>query len=637
MTRKGSRSNKRDKILVDRVTGDQPLPANILHVPPRLPDAPARIDRRPRVSDDPRDIAAVRERWQQDIDARYTAALAAIRTDAYFLLEHQDVFLQLRDRAVVDMKAILAREPGALVKVRAARVLCDLGDPTGEQILLDSLQSRSTALCKAALLMLREWDLHVDLASSERARRVLTLLDHRDPDVVRAAADLCVWKKVPGAQERLVAVLEAGRAQNPEQSALGLARIATTPEAVQALLAHLFHDRPDDHYQGYHFQLERLLRHPDPRISEPVRKALHAYARKWTAKLRHQQHIVNDLAETADAEAIPVLEKIRDGARDPVSRLYALSALARLQPRQAVDLVLDFMAREGPDSMSIDILPEHVRKTDVGRILKAVVPPQGELNGAVVRLLLRLGDRGQQVVASRLTEVEPEARMEAVWALQGLNVRGALAELHAAGILPQSPDEVLAEMAQARSHPHPLLGSWFEEDPVGEDSPTTVLQALGTAGLVTTFDTETGTVPCDHDHLILDFAEGTAGRFRPECPVQVWHQEHDEDFDAPYTVAFLHNGRVYVFGAENFGDYYDVEAVVNALNLALQHAGRPERFLGIEGMGQCAYYVFADPDAFLPLAARYGIPVSADHAGPMRAGRAFEEQMFSQLDRDEEE
>jgi hypothetical protein len=103
-------------------------------------------------------------------------------------------------------------------------------------------------------------------------------------------------------------------------------------------------------------------------------------------------------------------------------------------------------------------------------------------------------------------------------------------------------------------------------------------------------------------------------------------------------VAFLYGERAYVFGAENYGDYYDVEAVVGALNFALEDAGRPERFLGVAGRGQCACYVFAEPGAFLPLAEKYGLPVSADHAGPMRAGRAFEGQVARRYaDREEED
>jgi hypothetical protein len=70
------------------------------------------------------------------------------------------------------------------------------------------------------------------------------LLDHPDPELVQAAAGLCVWKKVPGAEQRSAALLASGRAADPEQVALDLARIATTLESVQALLSHLFRAPP---------------------------------------------------------------------------------------------------------------------------------------------------------------------------------------------------------------------------------------------------------------------------------------------------------------------------------------------------------------------------------------------------------
>jgi hypothetical protein len=521
--RKDNPDNAR-KIFVDRVTGDEPLPPNILHVPPRLPDAPVRIDRRPRVSASPQDIDAVRRRWEQELDTCYAAALGAIRSADFLDLDLRDALQQRRGQAVSDLKAVLAGKRQGAEKTRAAAALWDLGDPAGEQFLLDALRSRSAAQRKAALAMLRAWDRRVDLTAADRAGRVLAQLDHPDPEVVEAAVNLCAWKKVPGAEQRIGELLAGGRAANPERVALDLARIATTPETVQALLPHLFRAPPAGYYQGYHFPLSRLLAHPDARIREPIRRALHVYARGLTGKLRHQQHVVHDLAETADAEAIPLLEKIRDRAADPVSRIYALEALARLQPGQAVDLVLEFVARHGRYQMAIDLLREHATEQDAGRVIAAVVPPPERddpdarwLNSSVVRLLLeRLGARGRQVVTERLEDIEPAARMEAVWALRGLTVPMALADLHAADVLPDGPEVMQARVAEPSPDDE-------EDRPEDRHGPAAVLRALGVAGLVTEFDTEAGMLPYDHDRLILEFAGGTAGRFVPECPVQVWH------------------------------------------------------------------------------------------------------------------
>jgi hypothetical protein len=130
-TRRNNDPDNPRKILVDRIAADEPLPPNILHVPPRLPDASVRIDRRPRVSDDPRDIAAVREWWERETDTLYAAALDEIRSDDYLGLEHHDALKQRRHRAVADLKAIMAGKRPAAEKARAAGVLCELGDHAG--------------------------------------------------------------------------------------------------------------------------------------------------------------------------------------------------------------------------------------------------------------------------------------------------------------------------------------------------------------------------------------------------------------------------------------------------------------------------------------------------------------------------
>src|SRR5262249_13478331 len=152
--------------------------------------------------------------------------------------------------------------------------------------------------------------------------------------------------------------------------------------------------------------------------------------------------------------------------------------------------------------------------------------------------------------------------------------------------------------------------------------PALLTGALSYANLTTAFDTETGFVPCNHHHLIRQFGRGSDGRFTPEYPVQVWHRQGEGDYDGPYTVQFIYRGRLYRFGAENYGDYYDVGAVVRALNAALEHNGHRERYLGLYTGDQCARFVFADPAAFVPVARRYGLPLSQDPSEAMRAGRA---------------
>lgn len=171
----------------------------------------------------------------------------------------------------------------------------------------------------------------------------------------------------------------------------------------------------------------------------------------------------------------------------------------------------------------------------------------------------------------------------------------------------------------------------FQEQEAGEFDPThprSVRYALYRAGVLVSFDAESDERPSPHDELVMRFGRHSRGGFAPECAIQVpgeevFDEEDEEDEfmeaeeentdefdpDGPLRVQFIHAGRVYEFDPENFGDWYDVSAVVKAVNRAVADAGRPERFIEVETGGQAAEFVFADPARFLPVASRFALPV----------------------------
>ncbi len=174
-----------------------------------------------------------------------------------------------------------------------------------------------------------------------------------------------------------------------------------------------------------------------------------------------------------------------------------------------------------------------------------------------------------------------------------------------------------------------------ERGPLDLTDPVYLPALLSRAGILTAFDAETGHVPSRHDRLILDFADNSAGRFTPECPVQTWHRKREDDFDAPYTVRFIYKDRLYRFGAENRGDWYDVEAVQRALNFALETAGQKERYISEESGGQVASFIFAVPGAYLPIAQKYSLPISDDADAAMRKGKEYEQKVLKDLQENE--
>jgi hypothetical protein len=243
------------------------------------------------------------------------------------------------------------------------------------------------------------------------------------------------------------------------------------------------------------------------------------------------------------------------------------------------------------------------------------------------RLLLdRFGKKGRELLLQKMDRLENHAREWVNWKLEGLSVETAIAELYEAKVISQRPDDLLEQMKAAKRDD--------DDRPFDPTEPAALTRALVQAGIVTMFDTETGFVPCHHEELLSDFASNSAGKFNLESPIQIWRQQDEADYDGPYLVHFIYRKRLYSFEAENYGDYYDVASVVRALNTALELNRQAQRYIGLYTGDQCACFVFADPNVFLPIARKYSLPLSEDASEGMRAGRAYEEQVFDSEDWD---
>jgi hypothetical protein len=283
-----------------------------------------------------------------------------------------------------------------------------------------------------------------------------------------------------------------------------------------------------------------------------------------------------------------------------------------------------------PRDMAVDALRKFASEKDADRIIAALLSNEKtarrqQVSRSVTRLLLeRLGARGRAAVEGAMDRLDPEARMFALWKLKGFVLDKAIDDLHAAGVVTIAREPLLDAVRLDQE----LID---ERGPLDVSNPDTFVEALTKAGVLLTFDAETGMVPCDHDDLIRRFAEHSLGRFTPECMVQTWNRKREHDDNTPYTVRFLHKGRLYRFAAENKGDWYDVESIHRALNFALRTAGQKERYITLASNGQAASFVFAVPAAFLPIAEKYGLALSDDPDAAMRKGKDFEEKAINRL------
>jgi hypothetical protein len=577
-------------------------------------------------------VAESRRLYEEEHEQLVQEAMQCVERGDWLYGEHFRALRAIPDVARERLSAILKKStapPSAQIK--AAETLRTLGDPDGEAFWLAALTSKSAKLRQAALEAMRK-GFPVDYRSEPWASRVLALFDDSDSQVSKAAIELSAYmpepgSALPGAESKIIELLPSLPPRNRQAIAIKLGEIASTPEAVETVVRFAFPKRAKKYEWITGHALERLCEHPDAELSAPVRKAFQMYLLAFPAEQRDQQ-LVRDLAKVADDDALPVLQGIYNNPQDAACRLYSLQAMARLQPDRAVDLILDDLERfRNFDHIVNYSLPPFATEAEAERIIAALAPPDAAKESqpiprGVVRLFWeKLGQRGRKAVEEHFDRLDLGARMWAMWKMQGLDLRSAAAELHASGVIVQKPEEILARIqAHNESRPNPSPGDL--SDPDG------MISLLAEAELLTMFDAETGEIPCRHDRLLEAFAAGAAGRFEPQYAMQFWRRESEDDFDAPYVVQFVYNDRLYRFAAESYGDWYDVASVQRALNTVLEDAGRPERFLPLDPGGQFAIFVFADPQMFLPIASKYGLPLSQDPMECVRQGREFERRIF---------
>jgi hypothetical protein len=611
------------KILVDHVVEGQ-VPESIVLVPARGIDEPVRVNRTLQVVNNSNALAEARQLHVAEVDSLYDAAMAAIDSKDYLFSEHLWALESRKPDSVNALKEILnSKSRSSAARAKAGYVLIQLDEDSGEDFLFDSLSSSDTGTRLEAIKMLGEWEIELDFTKEGRSELLISMMFDPEEAIRSEAVDLCVRKTLPGSEQKLVRLIKEEKVSDLGKAVLDLGRVATTKESVEVMLDYLF-KKPEEQYGQWNgYALKHVLSNPDPAVSEPIRKALHAYVLRFDQQ-RYDQSLVRDLAMTADVNSLALLEDIYKNASDIVSRLYALEAIARLQPDNAVERTLQHIRDERLTGMAIDILAQYVSEEHFSKVIPEVDPGTGPLSERIVRLMLeQLGEAGKQHVLANRDRLEPAANMWATWKLEDINLQTALNELEQAHVISEAPDVLLSRMNKNR-----LLQG---EPPVDISDPSELIAALESAGRLVMFDAETGMLPCKHHHLLLEFAKATGGELQIESPSEIWQQKGDDDYDAPYKVQFVNQGKLYRFGAENYGDWYDVEAVHRAVNTVLKELRTENRFVELASDGQMASFVYANPAVFLPIAEKYRLPLSEDANEAIKKGKAFEEEVFHSL------
>jgi hypothetical protein len=637
--------------------------------PARVPTAvlqplPASVE----VSDDPALIAWIRQAHEADRVARFKECLQRLRQGQPTLEKLPE--LELRPGEAVAILLVLIQDDylSRAAQVEVARHLLPVDRPEVPAFLCASLEYGDNRLRTALLEGLQR------ASSSERdallrnadvARQLLLCLQDPDPSIIRSVAHLCCYHALPGAEDALRTVLEQMR-EWPEllgdaitsglqlilpkrlaplpsyrhSVASALVRNATTADSVRLAVRFLTRDwpYPDDAFRHLLSSPLRYpaLQNPDPAVTDPLRQALRADLLRYPGSVRQTRQWILDFAAVAEVGDEALLERIASRTGDAVKQAIAVEGLARLHPDAAVARCLEQIQgeRPAPDYFAlareyyVHLLLAHATEEDAERICAVLYPETRyprQLDTADFLLLSeKLGERGRQRLASLRDRLDPFAQELDACKRQGLDGLSALAELHAAGLLRESPEEVFARMTEKCARDG--------EPPPDPTTPVTLSAALQWAGLSTLLFNMQG-IPCRHEPLLAQIASTSRGRFTPEYPIQVgwvsdpWSQEQSA------VVLFLAAGRAYRFPVVSQRFHCDLRAVLNALNFALEQNDRAERYLTQEmcevfmGMVRIA---FADPTVLGPLARKYGLSLTASASQAIRTRPPADHRVFNQ-------
>lgn len=148
------------------------------------------------------------------------------------------------------------------------------------------------------------------------------------------------------------------------------------------------------------------------------------------------------------------------------------------------------------------------------------------------------------------------------------------------------------------------------------------------AGRVHHFDPETGMWPNHHDSLLRALAamdsDGMNGIIFDEIAPPV-------DSEDPYQLVAYVNGHRYTTQAQNFGDWYDVNAAVGLLNALAKERNIATRYASLSQSSGNDAYVISGPEPALQALFQRGLLQPSDAAQDVQDAKAFERSVLDKM------
>jgi hypothetical protein len=446
---------------------------------------------------------------------------------------------------------------------------------------------------------------------------MLQQLDPKETSVAQAAVQSCGMLSVPGFRTRFIELLKEPTYPQRPRICYWLSESDLTADLLDVVIQ-TFTSRDFNEHWSEHLVLA-LVRSDNDQVSERAREWLKQALRKNGISISDLYYI-DALSETSDDDDLPWLREILD---KDVFR-SSLGAIIRISEDEGRKRLLDALRNETTQNQAIWAAGEAYADSEdeeLVRILDALTRTQskdfeiicfhiGKIGGEVSRIKLR------QLV-DRLDDIEAASIRRQF--LNAMPLPELLDVIRTSGLL--SEQQLKTASTTIKEH---ITEHEETDDPTFRD-------VLLHAGIAIEFDVETGQLPCRHDRLLTRFVDVMQGKFKPESVYQTWHQADEEDYEADYTLNFIHQGQLFEGQLLNLDDWYDMSHLIPMVNAALIESGVPERFIPLATDTQIATIVFADPEKLIPLSNKLHMPIAEDFNQAMEAGLKFEDFMRLQI------
>ncbi len=153
----------------------------------------------------------------------------------------------------------------------------------------------------------------------------------------------------------------------------------------------------------------------------------------------------------------------------------------------------------------------------------------------------------------------------------------------------------------------------------------TVDSFLLSYGRVYWFDVETGMFPNEH-HFLLHAIARLSPDFKGVKFVEIAPKDYNDD-KTPYQLSASLKRKSYQQTAENFGDWYDLSAVITLLNTMAKASESKDRFVSLPTGDQTAIVMVIEKKSLQTLIDD-GLMIISDHNQAMLLGKMFEDKLL---------